>query len=315
MEPLLSWVVCGFSVFLLTAGGFLLARALYAPRLHSLAQRARAREVALAEALADKETAAAEAWAAREVLTWTVEPDGKAQGGPRRSAESPSGREGRFDEPTVLPDPVGFFEGTQGQDGAPPLQRISEEEYEISAAAPADLSEVSSGGLDPRDETRQFNLHSSEAMVHFLQRIDELSDENRELKAALSDRDQLLKEKRQEGSGTVQRFADLDATVDKLRQELGRRNVRIKQLRAQLAAELEVPANRSASTKELGLEIPASESPQGQDSVAGAGHIAGATISSLDAPTVQVTQVDEGEFRNARRSRPEPPRPPSGGKA
>jgi hypothetical protein len=227
MDPILSWVVCLLSAFLLATGGYLLARAATGRRLaRRVADIVELKET-LGKLLAERKVAMS-----RE-RTLMNQLDG-AERALRASNERFAERDG-FGGPTELPDPKSYFD----RDSVPSLQRLSEDEFEIPDAAPRGPKEAATG-TDPgdelggHDETRQFNLHSPENVVQFMQRIDELSDENTELRSSVASLELTVKEKRAEGNEQIHRLAALDVTAEKLRAELKRRNERIRILEDQL---------------------------------------------------------------------------------
>ncbi len=231
MDPILSWVVCLLSAFLLVAGGFLFARAASLRRVSALMEDLQKLQIALKKLIAEREVRQSREKALKGQLAST-ESKLKAQ------AELAAER-GGFGGRTELPDPQSYFD----RDSAPHLQKVSEDEFEIPAAAPRSIKEAV-GQSEPIDnlggheETRQFNLHSPENVVQFMQRIDELTDENAELRARISESEQAIKEKRAKGNEQIHRFAALEATADKLRAELKRRNQRIEFLGEQLKDQL-----------------------------------------------------------------------------
>lgn len=285
MQPLLSWVVAGLSAFLLVTGGFLLARALLTPSARRLAERERRAGERLEEALAENALL-------RGRVDRALEPEAT------RKVTLRPGPQDDFGESTVLPRPKSYFQPPSEQAGAPGLERISEGEYEIQAAAPPGLDEEEPQedgfGDVHRDETRQFSLHSPEAVVHFLQRIDELSDENRELRATLAERERQLEEHRAEGGEQVQRFASLDATATLLREELKRRGARIKQLEEQLEGELRggEPARSVFST---GAEATSRTSPVDRPGLTRRVEVIGAPEDS----TMRVQRLGEADLEGA----------------
>ncbi len=231
MPPILFWVVCFLSAALLVAGGFVLGRALATrgaaqgaadlARLRGacskLMEERRARQARERELVGELE-------AARAALAAQASVPGEASG---------------FEGPTRLPDPRSFFE----RDSVPHLERVSEDEFEIQGAARRSAKEAveraePDEGLGGHDETRQFNLHSPENVVQFMQRIDELAEENGELKAVVAELEASLKERQAEGNEQIHRFAALDAITEKLRAELKRRNERIRVLEDQLGERL-----------------------------------------------------------------------------
>lgn len=292
MDPLLLWLVSGLSALLLAVGGALVTRAALVGRM--LRQRARAAE--LRAAFADLEsrhrTLVAAHEQARDDLRQAREREAALRGG-SGNRDASSGRDGPdagFEEATSLPEPVDFFRHVQAVDAAPGLDRVAQDEYEIQDAAPQGFLEGADAGSDeapaPQDSTRQFNLHSPEAVVHFLQRIDELTDENRELREAMEQRDEVIRGQRAQGGEQVQRFAALDATVDKLRQELKRRSQRVAQLEVRLREALE---REAAASKEGAPSMVKKLSSDGA-------HAPSFGQTSLDAPTLQVPRVHERDL-------------------
>lgn len=308
MEPLLSWLVAGLSAFLLVTGGFVLARALAAPRerrhvereqqhsererQHSERERQhvererqraeRERQHVEREHLLRGELAEARADHERWRHARAAQPEKEHAGNldvPVRSRDD-------FGEATALPAPVSYFDSPQDRSSAPGLRQISEEEYELQAEVPpspleADAeADAEAFGNEPRGETRQFNLHSPEAVVHFMKRIDELSDENRELRNSLADQERQLQEYRVEGGEQVQRFATLEGTAAVLREELKRRNARIKQIEELLENERRTGASTRADplSRSGPPPIPRSPSSDGQ--------------AVLDAPEAPSTPED-----------------------
>jgi hypothetical protein len=231
MDPILSWVVCFLSAFLLAAGGFLFARAassrLLARRVEDIAKLTETLKKLLEE---------------RKVFqTREDELMSRLQNAKRalKAQTELMADRGGFSGPTELPDPKPYFD----RDSAPHLQKVSEDEFEIPDAAARSAREAERA-VEPIDElglydqTRQVSLHSPENVVQFMQRIDELADENAELRATVEEHEQTIKEKRAEGIEQIHRFAALDATVVKLRAELKRRNKRIKVIEDQLKDQL-----------------------------------------------------------------------------
>lgn len=234
----------------LSAGGrgFLLARSVGTLRLDQHVDHERRLKASLQKVMAEHQTVRQEVTRLQAALEAAQQDATTAE---HRSMPAEASDQGAFgeDEQTALPDPVAFFHSQAKQaeekhSSVPSLKQVSDDEFEIPAAAAQSDGELGSVGgyADSHDATKQFKLHSPEAVVHFLQRIDELSDENRELKAALDDHEATIKGQKAEGSEHVQRFAALDATVDKLRQELKRRTARIKQLEERLDQELRAGA-------------------------------------------------------------------------
>ncbi len=227
MDPILSWVVCILSAFLLVAGGILFARAAPADRLLKQVEELKKLQAALNKLLEERKIRQSR----EEILQSRLE---SAESG-LRAAKSLSAERGGFGGQTELPAPESYFD----RDSVPYLQKVSEDEFEIPAAAPRSVKEAV-GQAEPADnlggheETRQVNLHSPENVVQFMQRIDELVDENAELRFTVSESEQDIKERRAEGNEQIHRYAALEATAEKLRAELKRRNQRIEFLGQQL---------------------------------------------------------------------------------
>lgn len=225
MDPMLSWVVCLLSAFLLTVGGYLLARAAASRRMVRSVE-----ELAKLKATLDQYLGERQALESRERTLRNQLDAAERALMARRELESG-------------PPAPGETEAYFGGESVPHMQQLSEDEFEIPDAAPRSMKEAvrdsdSADELDGHDETRQFNLHSPENVVQFMQRIDELTEENAELKTNMAEHEQSLKEKRAEGNEQLHRFAALDATAQKLRAELKRRNERIKFLEEQLKEQL-----------------------------------------------------------------------------
>lgn len=231
MDPILSWVVCLLSAFLLSAGGFLFARAASSRGLTRRVEDVAKLKAALNKLLEERKVRQSRERELKKKL------DG-AERALAANRELAMDRD-RFGGHTELPDPKSYFD----RDSAPHMQMVSEDEFEIHDAAPRSVKEAASeaeptDGLGGHDETRQFNLHSPENIVQFMQRIDELTDENDELQTAISEHEQTIKEKRAASNEQIHRFAALDATATKLRAELKRRNERIRFLEDQLKVQL-----------------------------------------------------------------------------
>ena len=231
MDPMLSWVVCLLSAFLLAAGGFLFARAASSRRLASRAGDITRLSETLKKLLEERKVHQARE---RELMN-RLDGAERALGANLGVNLDDDG----FGGHTELPDPKPYFE----RDSVPHLQRVSDDEFEIPDAAPRSAKEAfreaePNDGLDGHDETRQFNLHSPENVVQFMQRIDELAEENSELRSTVTEHEKTIKERRAEGNEQIHRFAALDATAEKLRSELKRRNERIKFLEGQLKEQL-----------------------------------------------------------------------------
>ncbi len=227
MDPILSWVVCLLSAFLLAAGGFLMARAASSRRLARRTEDISKLKTTCGKLMEERQVREARERELKNQLD-------AAKRALQARAELTSEADG-FGGPTELPDPASYFE----RDSVPHLQKVSEDEFEIEGAAPRSVKEAAqsaetSDELGGHDETKQFNLHSPENVVQFMQRIDELSDENSALKSTVTEHEQTIKDKRAEGNEQIHRFAALDATAEKLRAELKRRNERIKYLEDQL---------------------------------------------------------------------------------
>jgi predicted nucleic acid-binding Zn-ribbon protein len=238
VEPLLAWAVCGLSAFLLGAGGFLLARVASARResraLHSLG---RARE-SLAAATAARDGLQAERDALRAERD-ALRAERQALAERLRETEAGTANEDGFGGATMLPDPSSFFDS--GPHTAPNMKKLGEDEFEIAGAAEPSAAERRHDpdefvpGQSPQDQTRKFQINSSEAVVFYLQRIDELTEENRELKGRLSAQGDESKAFRAETGEQAQRIAALETAGERLRQELSRRAQRIRQLEGQRA--------------------------------------------------------------------------------
>ncbi len=296
MDPVLSWVVCGLSAFLLVAGGVLLARARSSQRLAAQMEHSRRLDASLREAMAQQQALVQE----NQRLNFALQEARDAEVALRKqrpAAPPPPDLGFEEDEQTALPDPVAFFGKDARRRGVtegsvPRLKQVSDDEYEIPAAAPRSMDESEREGYaDSHDATKQFKLHSPEAVVHFLQRIDELTEENRELRSRLEDQELAIKGHRAEGSEHLQRFAALDATADKLRQELKRRNARIKQLEDRLDQELRQgpPAAAPSRRPPSPLSKAVARSRARFDSAK--------TDPRLEAPTLQVQRYDEKELK------------------
>ncbi|MFH2010637.1 MAG: hypothetical protein ABI333_28810 [bacterium] len=280
MDPFLSWVVCILSAFLLAAGGFLLARSLAARhlgrRLEDLAKLKTALRTLSEErdkALHGEKEALRRMEASQELYTSSAADDRDGFGGP-----------------TELPRPASYFD----RHSVPHMQRVADDEFEIPDAGMPSAEEVHRRGgevahaPDPQDQTRQVNLHSPENVVQFMQRIDELNDENSDLRAALDDREQQLKERRVEGNEQVHRAAALDANVEKLRAELKRRNDRIRQLEAKMDGQLASESGAfAATTASRAVPPPPPLGVRGPPRKLGGPH---------DGPTLEVRRVSESEL-------------------
>jgi len=231
MDPILSWVVCMLSAFLLTAGGFLLARAVSSRRLAGHEENVAKLKATLQKFLEERKVLQAR----ERELTNRLNGAERAL---KAQSELLAERDG-FGAPTELPAPQSYF----GRESAPLLQKVSENEFEIPDAASRGVRETALGaehsdGLDAHEETKQFNLHSPENVVQFMQRIDELTEENADLRSEIAEHEHTIKERRAEGNEQIHRYAALDATTEKLRGELKRRNERIKFLEEQLKDQL-----------------------------------------------------------------------------
>jgi hypothetical protein len=222
MDPVLSWAVCGLSAFLLTAGGYLLSRV--------AALRQQARAIDTVAKLKAALRAADEARRGLELRRRALETELD-----QARSQATSVGDG-FGEATELPGPTSFFD----RNTAPRMQQVSESEFEIAGAAEPSVEEVHGDPEDffpdraPQDETRRFQVNSAEAVVYYLQRIDELTEENRGFKKQIGQQGDESKQLKTEATEHVQRLAAMDAGTEKLRQELNRRNVRIRQLEQQL---------------------------------------------------------------------------------
>lgn len=257
MEPLLAWAVCGLSAFLLGAGGFLLARVASARRENrALLSLARARDT-LTQATADRERLGAECDGLR------AERDGlraerQALAERLRAAEAGGANEDGFGGATMLPDPSSFFD--REPHTAPRMKKLGDDEFEIAGAAEPSAAEKRHDpdefvpGQSPQDQTRKFQINSSEAVVFYLQRIDELTEEVRELKKRLSAHGDESKAFRAETGEQAQRIAALEAASERLRQELARRAQRIRQLEGQ-RAELAYSGSNALETRTMEVPI------------------------------------------------------------
>ncbi|MDY0002538.1 MAG: hypothetical protein RBU30_14680 [Polyangia bacterium] len=288
IEPLLPWLVAGMSAFLLVMGGFMLARTALMRRIERMFRRER-------ELTAQMEATISECMGHRQRAARGAEVEAT------RKYEVPASRiHDDFGEGTALPPPVGFFEPAQAQPQAPRLERVSDGEYAIEDAAlpeQAESQRAAAASADAhKDETRQFNLHSPDAVVHFLERIDQLSDENRELRVNIVELNRQLQEQRTEGGEQVQRLAALDSTTTMLKEELRRRGARIKQLEEQLGGEiraggaLRAEAAQGAPGQAVQLRFVAEQ--QG-----GLRHT-GAPMAP-DEPTLRVQRLGESELGHA----------------
>ena len=303
MDPVLSWVVCILSAFLLIAGGFLLSRAVATRRFLALLQELEKLKVTLGQVMAERKKFMARGETQRQENQQLKGEIHEARAAASASAaaaiaaQSAASGDG-FYEPTNLPDPESYFR----RESVPRMRQVSHDEFEIAAAAPLGREETERRGppsypdlMADNEETKQFSLHSPEAVTHFLQRIDDLTDENRELKASLQAREEEVKFKHMEGSEQIQRFAALDATVDKLRQELERRAAQTKRLEErlseQLAARPAPPLARSAN--------PAP--PSRSRSSGGRPPTPPPAPRGLDEPTLEVRRLDPHDILGARK--------------
>lgn len=248
MDPVLAWIVCAISAFLLAAGGYLLAR--------SIGARKMARSLTYASQLKDDLAQVHEErrrllgrcqeleHEASELRRQTVSRLGAVTGS-LEIKPAPVGLGGD----TLLPMPTPFFEATAPrgrpapESSAPRMRVVGEGEYEITDAASQSRDEWRRQAAEeedlwldrpPEEQTRKFQLNTPEAAVHFLQRIDELEEENRALRAKIDDGAEALRALQATGSEHAQRTYALDATAEKLRQELRRRDQRIQQLESRL---------------------------------------------------------------------------------
>ena len=283
MEPLIAWAVCGLSAFLLGAGGFLLARVASAQRENrALQSLARARESLTTSSAgsdglrAERDGLRAERQALAEKL---------------RAAESGQANEDGFGGATMLPDPSSFFDHEPHT--APRMKKLGDDEFEIAGAAEPSAAEQRSDpddfvpGQSPQDQTRKFQINSSEAVVFYLQRIDELTEENRELKGRLSNQGDESKAHRAETSEQAQRIAALEAAGERLRQELSRRAQRIRQLEGQRA---ELAYTGSSPIETRTMEVP----------------IVGPFVEEEvpDQATLQVRRIDLDQLEHSLDSKP-----------
>lgn len=292
MDPVLLWVVSSLSALLLVVSGALVARAALAARVLRLRRRAVEIRAAFDELETRYQSLLATYQEARVALDRARQPEGASRGtgGDPEGFSEAASLEGGFGEATLLPDPVDFFRQVQAAEAAPGLDRVAHDEYEIRDAASQGILEGAESGseeeLAPQDSTRQFNLHSPEAAVHFLQRIDELNDENRDLRATLEQRDEVIQGQRAERGEQVQRLAALDATVSKLRQELKRRSERIGQLEVRLQEALQRDLAISKAAPRSVVQELSTQSARGSSS----------SQTLLDEPTLQVPRLSERDL-------------------
>jgi multidrug efflux pump subunit AcrA (membrane-fusion protein) len=296
MDPILSWVVCILSAFLLAAGGFLLARAASLGRVLRQGRDLEKLQATLQKLLEERKV-----WQSREgVLQSRLE---RAERSLRAQIELTAERGGLGGQ-REQPDPNSHFE----RESVPHLQKVSEDEFEIPDAAPRGVKEAV-GLAEPRDdlggheETRQVNLHSPENVVQFMARIDELVDENEVLRATLSENEQTIKDRRAEGNEQIHRFAALEATAEKLRAELKRRNQRIEflgeQLKEQLANDdgpLTDPSQPPRSPSSGSLPPPLPPPPPLSSPAFGLGSNIRTVVGPNDGPTLEVRRISPEEL-------------------
>ncbi|MCP5111496.1 MAG: hypothetical protein GY953_11745, partial [bacterium] len=121
MDPILSWVVCLLSAFLLMAGGYLFARAASARLLARRSEDIAKLKQTLKKLMEERKV--------RETRERTLmnRLDGAERALKANAAFDVEGD--GFGGQTALPDPKPYFE----RDSVPHLQKVSEDEFEMDA--------------------------------------------------------------------------------------------------------------------------------------------------------------------------------------